>query len=82
MSVFFIEYQDGCYVNGNDIKLLMVKRAVVRFSMSEEGNEWADVCSKHASIFLNNFQVINDNIQSFQAIYEKQLLEEFKGGDV
>jgi hypothetical protein len=75
VSGFFIEFEDGMYVNAEDIKLLMVFDANVRFRLNDQ---WSSVCPNHANTFLNNFQTFDSNAQKFQAIYAKQLFEKNK----
>ena len=59
--MFLIEYREGCFIDGERVNWLEVKKGFVQCTLSGDGDTTVTVDEKYHGNFINNLQALNGN---------------------
>jgi len=69
--MFLIEYDNGLFVNANEISWVDVKAGSARFTLKGESSNIYAVGADHCKTFFNHLQALNDNIANIESCWNK-----------
>ena len=72
---FFIEYEEGRFIDAKRINYLSTTNGVIKFTLTNEPRLEFIVAKSQEKTFLNHLQAINDNIVNLEDLLKRTVIE-------
>lgn len=69
--MFLIEYDNGLFVNANDINWVGITASDSRFTLKGDVQSVFTIGKDHCKTFFNHLQALNDNITNIESCWHK-----------
>ena len=69
--MFLIEYENGKFINGKNVKYINLNEEEILFTLDGDNESCFKVDEKFAGKFVNNLQALNGNIQSVECKFRE-----------